>query len=409
MVREAVCTSSESSWTGDITPEARSFLYGLIGLSLVMGLSVGYARLVTTMYAVKLDAQGWMLAAVALSQSIGMVVLAAAAGRWVDAHGARPVFALGSAWGMLICLLTPLVPALPALLLFTAAGSLAMPPRFVSINTLFMSRLQDMGLQRVGWFRAAHVTGMSFLGALLATAVFPVFGPLTAFWCAAGIFALNIVVFLAGVGRHEARSTPVRQAQVVPGGRQRQKHSAQARRVALWEFSIQSLNAYFAFYIVVVVLRYLQLPAYAAGLSVAVQGASFVGALLAAGHLVNRRPGLSRRLGVALVLGALAALATAWSVLGVGLGAAMLGGGLGLLQTLNLAAFANLGERIGFSRAAAINALSGPCGGAVGGLLGGLAEPWVKPQSLFLAFVPLFGLLAFTRQGEPVAEATGKH
>lgn len=408
MVREAVCTSSESSSAGAITPEARSFLHGLIGLSLVMGLSVGYARLVTTMYAVKLDAQGWMLAAVALSQSIGMVVLAAAAGRWVDAHGARPVFALGSAWGMLICLLTPLVPALPALLFFTAAGSLAMPPRFVSINTLFMSRLQDMGQQRVGWFRAAHVTGMSFLGALLATAVFPVFGPLPAFWCAAAIFALNIVVFLAGVGRHDARRKPVRQAQVV-SGLQQPVQSAQARRVALWEFSIQSLNAYFAFYIVIVVLRYLQLPAYSAGLSVAIQGASFVGALLAAGRLVAHHPRLSRRLGLALVLGALGALATARCVVGVGLGAAMLGGGLGLLQTLNLAAFANLGERIGFSRAAAINALSGPCGGALGGLLGGLAEPWVKPQSLFLAFIPWFGLLALTRLGEPVAEATSRH
>ena len=374
----------------------RGFLWGLIGLSVLMGLSIGYSRVITTLYAVQMQAHGWMLAAVALSQSIGMLVLAASAGRWVSTHGPRPVFVLGSAWGVLVCLLIPLVPTFPALLLLTAAASLAMPPRFVSINTIFMSRLQELGKQRAGWFRAAHVIGMTFLGAVLATTLFPLYGPLPAFWGAAVIFGVNIVVFLVGIGRGAQAHAHSR------GGRAQASllrlfRLPLARRVALWEFSIQSLNAYFAFYIVIIVLRYLHLPERAAGFAVAAQGMAFVATLVAAGKLVMRRPQASRRIGGAMVLGALLGLAMSGSANGIYVCAAMLGCGLGLLQIINLTEFALLGETIGFSQAASINALSGPGGGVFGGLLGGLLESWIAPQPVFLAFIPLFVLLGFAQ------------
>lgn len=388
--------TAQSVQAGASTVSTRSFLSGLICLSLLMGLSIGYSRVITTLYAVRMDASGWMLAAVAVSQSIGMLVLATSAGRWVDAHGARVVFVLGSVWGMAICLLTPLVPTFWALLLFTAASSLAMPPRFVSINTIFMSRLRELGKQRAGWFRAAHVIGMTFLGAVLATTLFPLHGPVLAFWGAAAIFGLNIVVFLLGIGRG---------GQLEP----RQRHSgkreslaqlfkgAPAQRVAIWEFSIQSLNAYFAFYIVIIVLRYLHLPERTAGFVVAAQGVAFVLTLVAAGRLVVRYPRESCAVGGLLVVGALVGLAVSREAAEAYVFAALLGCGLGLLQIINLTEFAVLGETIGFSRAASINALAGPSGGVFGGLLGGLLEDWIAPQSLFLAFIPLFLLLALTR------------
>jgi hypothetical protein len=66
-------TSQGAESTPSKTSAARGFLHGLIGLSLLMGLSIGYSRVITTLYAVKMDASGWMLAAVAVSQSIGML------------------------------------------------------------------------------------------------------------------------------------------------------------------------------------------------------------------------------------------------------------------------------------------------------------------------------------------------
>lgn len=374
-------------------PSTRAFIVGVISLSLLMGVSIGYTRVITVLFAVQLNAQGWMLGAVALCQSIGMLVLAATAGRWVSAHGPRPVFLLGSAWALLVCLLTPLVPTLWALLLFTAAASLAMPLRFVSINTVFMSRLGEIGQHRAGWFRAAHVIGMTFLGAVTATTLFPVLGLRATFWLGAAVFGLNIVVLLLGI-RPEVQIGRT----ATPSGTQHSPlqllKERLPRQVAAWEFSIQALNAYFTFYIVVIVLRYLQLPERVAGFTVGVHGVAFVWTLAAFGSLVLANPNKSRVLAGVLIVSALVGYAVAREAPQLYGCAAMLGSGLGLLQLLNLSAFGRLGEAIGFSQAASINALSGPSGGVLGGLLGGLLEPWISPQLVFLVFIPLFALLA---------------
>jgi hypothetical protein len=279
-------------------------------------------------------------------------------------------------------------------------ASLAMPPRFVSVNTIFMSRLHELGQQRAGWFRAAHVIGMTFLGAVLATVLFPLHGPVFAFWGAAAIFASNIVVFMLGIGRRGQPAAKPRQA----GQRLslvQLFNSAPARRTAGWEFSIQSLNAYFAFYVVIIVVRYLHLPERTAGFVVAVQGLAFVLTLVTAGPFVIQHPQASRRLGALLVAAGLVGLAASNEAVELCAVAAVLGCGLGLLQIINLTAFAALGETIGFSQAASINALAGPSGGVFGGLIGGLLEPWVAPQTLFLAFIPLFVVLSLTRQHTP--------
>ncbi|MNT85532.1 hypothetical protein D3C72_2257090 [compost metagenome] len=77
-----------------------------------------------------------------------------------------------------------------------------------------------------------------------------------------------------------------------------------------------------------------------------------------------------------------------------------------MLQIINLTDFAVLGETIGFSQAASINALAGPSGGVFGGLLGGLMEHWIAPQPLFLAFVPLFAFLVLTKPGKQTTLGT---
>lgn len=374
------------------TDSARAFLHGLVGLSLLMGLSIGYLRVTTTLYAVQLQAHGWMLAVIAMSQSIGMLVLAAPAGRWVSVFGIRRVFLLASCWALLVSLVTPLLPTFAALVVFTALGSLAMPPRFVSINTVFMGRLTELGEQRAGWFRAAHVIGMTFLGAVLATALFPFAGPTVAYAVGAAIFGLNIVAFLMGIGREV---TPITKAGGPTLSLRQMLGLAPARRAACWEFSIQALNAFFTFYIVIIVLRYLKLPEQVAGFAVASQGVAFVLTLIGAGSFAVRNQGSSRLIGSVVVMTALTILAQAHTSSSILAASAALGCGLGLLQVLNLGAFARLGRHIGFSQAASINALSGPSGGVFGGLLGGLLEQYVAPQRLFLAFVPMVAFLAF--------------
>jgi hypothetical protein len=149
-----------------------------------------------------------------------------------------------------------------------------------------------------------------------------------------------------------------------------------------------------------IVLRYLHLPERTAGFAVAAQGLAFVFTLVTAGPLMILHPRAGPTLGGCLVVAALVGLATSRAAAEIYLYALVLGCGLGLLQIINLTDFALLGETIGFSQAASINALAGPCGGVFGGLLGGLVEHWIAPQPLFLAFIPLFAFLALARPGK---------
>lgn len=76
----------------------------------------------------------------------------------------------------------------------------------------------------------------------------------------------------------------------------------------------------------------------------------------------------------------------------------------GLLQIQTLTQFALLGQRVGLGRVAGFQAMAGPAGALVGGLLGSFPGQWLGQQAVFLLFIPLCALLAWSgrrEQGEP--------
>ncbi|MEO0002713.1 MAG: hypothetical protein RLZZ22_405 [Pseudomonadota bacterium] len=174
-----------------------------------------------------------------------------------------------------------------------------------------------------------------------------------------------------------------------------------ARRLAWQEGTIQAFNMYYAFYIVVIAVQSLGLPATGAGSLVAVQGAAFVFALFLLGGWVRRLDRRAFQWGVALVVLAALTLAFASRLVWLWGGGALLGLGLGLLQIQNLTQFSRVGARLGHGRVAGFSALAGPAGGLVGGLLGGTLGQWIGLQKVFLVFIPLFLWLALQTSARP--------
>ena len=115
------------------------FVTKIAVLSLAMGLGVGFARLATTLFALDLGAQGVTLAAIAMAQGVGMLILGAPAGRWVANYGYRTVFIAGTVWAVATCLAIPFASNPLWLIFLVAFAGLAMPLRFVSFNAFFMS------------------------------------------------------------------------------------------------------------------------------------------------------------------------------------------------------------------------------------------------------------------------------
>lgn len=383
------------------------FLRRFTLLSAFMGTSVGLAQVTTTLYALHLGAHGWLLSLVAAAPSIGILFVSLPMGLWVERFGPAPLFMGGSAAVGALYVLLPLLPGTAFLVAVITVIGFIMPTRFVSLNTVFMAELARLGESRAGWFRGTHMAGMFLVGPVLAATLVEHAGHAGTYWLIALLFFITVALapsVLAG-----RRATAADADADAPGATAAAASprpsmgaalrallaDAQAQRLALQEGLIQMLHMYYAFYIVVIAVGELGLPATRAGLLVALQGTAFVAALFLLGQPVARLGVRSVGAGALLVAAAAALLGLAPHAGWLWAGALLLGLGLGIIQTSTVTQFAQMAARLGRGRVAGLNALVGPSGGLAGGLVGGTLGAWIGLQPVFLLFAGVFGVLAW--------------
>lgn len=381
------------------------FLIAFATLSLFMGISVGLAKVTTSLYAVQLGATGWWLGAIAAAQSVGILCTALPMGGWVERFGPRRLFMLGSLLGGVMYLVLPLVPHTAFLLGMTALTGLVMPTRFVSLQMIFMAMLQHIGERNAGWQRAAHMSGMFLLGPLLTAVVIQNVGHAGSFWCVALMFFLTIGLSQQVLNHPlpTPAQAPARGGTSTPGTNKVWGifQHRQARYLGLLEAGIQSLNMYYAFFIVVIAVHQLQIPLTQASSLVAVQGCTFIVGLLGLGAWVERWGTRALGIGVTLVLLATSTLAFGQHLASLWLGGALLGLGLSVLEIRVLGQMSQLGTELGLGRMASLNAVAGPLGAMLGGLVGGSVGHIWGLQHTFLVFVPVFAVLWWLDQQQP--------
>lgn len=326
------------------------FLLAFASLSSLMGISVGVAKVTTSLYAVHLGASPTELGLIASAQSVGVLIMSLPLGFLVEQVGPGRLFVIGTLIASGLYAALPLGGSALSLLLMTGLISFFMPFRFVSLNSVFMAQLERIGEAKAGWFRGTHMTGMFLLGPALATLVIGALDFAGTYQAVALAFlatiALSPIVFGPYARPRAARrrltwSAVVGQLGVLAA-------DAELRQVCSVEFLAQATNGYYSFFIIVVAMDALGLDRAEATSLVTLNGVSFVLALFLLGGVVSqlgqRRVYRASFLGVAV---ALALLGLAETKLVLRAGALGLGLGLGLLQIANLTRFARRGARLG--------------------------------------------------------------
>ncbi len=365
-------------------------------LSSVMGISVGVAKVTTTLYALELEANEALLGLIAGSQSIGVLLMSIPIGLLVEHLGPARLFVLGSLVAGTLYMALPAVPSPVFLLACTTAISFFMPLRFVSLSTVFMQQLDTVGEGKAGWYRGTHMIGMFLLGPMLAATLTKALGFRGTYWLIGVCFLVTVFMSPIVFGRYAARSTSPR-ALRLSGVRSDLALLAQdieLRSVCMIEFAAQSVNSFFMFFIIPIGITVAQLTAADASGLLAWQGVTYIFALFALGGLVARL-GHERVYLASFVLvpSALLLLGLSRDLALLRSGGLLLGLGLGLLQIANLTRIARIGARVGRGKVAGLHALVGPSGGLFGSTVGGLVGKSLGLQSMFLLLTVLFGLL----------------
>lgn len=365
-------------------------------LSSVMGISVGVAKVTTTLYALELRANEALLGLISGSQSIGVLLMSIPIGLLVDHLGPSRLFVLGSLVAGALYMVLPTVPSPVFLLACTAAISFFMPMRFVSLSTVFMQQLETVGEGKAGWYRGTHMIGMFLLGPMLAASLTTALGFPGTYRLIGLSFLITVVMSPIVLGRYAAQSAPPRALRLsgVRSDLALLAQDVELRGVCLIEFAAQSVNAFFMFFIIPIGVTVAHLTAAEASGLLAWQGVTFIFALFSLGGLVGR-VGHER-----VYLASLVLVPSALLILGLSrelpllrAGSLLLGLGLGLLQIANLTRIARIGARVGRGKVAGLHALVGPSGGLFGSTVGGLVGKSLGLQSMFLLLSVLFGLL----------------
>ncbi len=371
--------------TAKTAPLSLQFRTSFIGLTILAGLAVGVARVVTSLYAVHIQASELQLGLIAAAQSIGLLIMALPVGVLVQRFGSLRIFSLGSVFAAVLYSVQPWFNSAWYLLLITALVSFVLPMRFVAIHSVFLSHLRALGPTKAGWFRGSHMLGFFLIAPSLGAWTLQILGYQWAFVAVAILFVLAIGL-APFCFKHSAEQTaqaafawrdlvaPLKLLQTQP----------QLRTICSLEFLSNSANSYFGFFIVVIAIQQFAFEASLAVMLLTVQGLVFVGSVFSLGALAEILGYYKFYLiSLLLISAGLLSLSLAQSAFWLWPASLSLGLGLGMVHIANFMSFAKVGEQTSMHQISPLLALVGPAGGLLGGLAGAALGHSIGLQNLF--------------------------
>ncbi|WP_097078713.1 MFS transporter [Acinetobacter puyangensis] len=375
-----------------ISDNAR-FMLSFILVASTAGLGIGTAKVATSLFAIELNASEFEMGLVAAAQTIGILFMGLPTGALINRFGPLILFSTGSLLSGLWYAFTPMLQQTWFLIVCSTLVSFCMPLRFVSLNTVFMSQLYQIGAAKAGWFRGAHMIGFMLLGPMLAVWLVHSLGFVGAFWALATLFIVPVFIapFMFRDYKVDRKTSPRISWNALIEPLSLLKKELALRYAALIEFASNAAMSYFTFFIVVIAIQsYGFHPAAAASL-VTLYGLVYMVALFGVGLLLARIGEKHfYQLGFAIVGLGLLCLGVPFTAYWLWLGAPILGLGLGIVNVANLSAFAHIGQRVGMANVSALSSFSGPVGSLLGSILGGLFGHIWGLQTLFFPVAILF-------------------
>lgn len=381
-------------------------LAGFMSMGLLAGIANGTAKVLLPLYAAALHASAAQIGLVGGLQFLGLLLLSIPIGSLLERIDSRALFFVGGVGGAVVyALMFPVIETSGQLLLCVALFGLLNPFRMVTTQTEFLYLLHHLSHRRAGWNRAAHTSGMFFLGPSLGAFVLTVLGFTAAFQISALVLLLAVLIgnrtLSALPGRQLTQGTAVTER--FQGFFRVVRERKDLRRSIGIEFVGQMAMTYFNVFIILIGTRAFGMSTQAGAALVTLQGACFVGALFTLGGVLTALTESKRyALSFAVLIVAEICLMVPLSPWMLAAGAVLLGIGLGIQHLTSVTRFAALTHELGRGQVGGIFTISGPAGGLVGSVCGGvLAQRFgllAGFRVLFALYVIQLGLAFYRRE-----------
>jgi MFS family permease len=388
---------SATSLSRPRAPRRRVLITSYLVMNITSGTVVGAVLITVPLYALSLDASVAQVGLIRGISGLGTLLLVIPAGLLVDHYGSKRLFVIGGlcATFATFCLGSAKTPEV--LTMVMGLSGLFHALKITALNASFFADLGSIGIERAGWFKGSMAIGLAFIGPLLSGLMVDVLPFALQFELLALLTLLPIALVLL-FRTEPARSRAPRGFTQGIADQLAQFRILMAQRTLYLPLMTEGLSsalfATFSTFVAVVAVQLLYLPPASASLLMGIEGALFIATVFAAAPLIRS---LGHRrfypVSTAVIVVGLAILASAGSIYALVVAAILLGFGLGLT---NLVVSDRIGRMDGekgkivglFSAAIGVGLAAGPLlGGAIGAVLG--------TPALFLAYVPLFLLLAW--------------
>lgn len=374
---------------------ANAVLASYLALNVVSGSVAGALQLAVPLFALKLAASTAEIGLIRGISGVGMLLLVVPAGFLVDHFGARRLFLLGSIAATLLTFAIPFSSIPFHLAILQGVAGLFGSLKGTSLNASFFERIQDLGLDKVGWFKGSMSIGMTFLGPLFAGWAVAVLDMPTVFRILSVLTLVpTTLVFLFHRDTPRAANIGLVRGIASQWGEFREVWRQNPLGIPLaTEALATGCFSCFAAFVVPIVVAGMHRPASHASVLISLEGGVFIATVFLAGRFVPRLSPSRLYL--------LAAGSTSLSLVGIGLSghylslavfAASMGVGLGLF---NLVTATRQGMVRG-SRGKTVSLFTAAigAGASLGPLVGGQLAAVVGTSGTFLLFIPAFLALA---------------
>jgi len=153
----SVATSGIPAWL-----HKNRLLAGFLAVSITAGCSAGIMQFVLPLYALNLG-----IGLIRGMGPIGGLLTTLPGGFLIDRFGPRRVYIACGVFDVLFIGLIPTASSRELLMIYLFVGGGVATTRWTALNSSFLERLDNFGLIRAGWMRAAMAVGLSLFGPLI--------------------------------------------------------------------------------------------------------------------------------------------------------------------------------------------------------------------------------------------------